>query len=116
MALAGKELGEDVGQWFGSSTAAGAIKCVDVAIAATYMLTLVQIVGTKLPRCIARHLGRGRRSDLPDGCILSVTFAHAFSSSPQAIDMERSRCGRTHRYSAWDRRSQPDLLRDNKGV
>ncbi|KAG6890660.1 hypothetical protein C0992_000230, partial [Termitomyces sp. T32_za158] len=27
MALAGKELGKDVGQWFGPSTAAGAIKC-----------------------------------------------------------------------------------------
>ena len=26
MALAGKELGKDVGQWFGPSTAAGAIK------------------------------------------------------------------------------------------
>jgi hypothetical protein len=33
MALAGKELGKDVGQWFGPSTAAGAIKCVDVVIA-----------------------------------------------------------------------------------
>ena len=33
MALAGKELGKDVGQWFGPSTAAGAIKCViDVVI------------------------------------------------------------------------------------
>jgi cysteine protease ATG4 len=29
MALAGKELGKDVGQWFGPSTAAGAIKCVN---------------------------------------------------------------------------------------
>jgi hypothetical protein len=29
MALAGKELGKDVGQWFGLSTAAGAIKCVN---------------------------------------------------------------------------------------
>jgi cysteine protease ATG4 len=28
MALAGKELGKDVGQWFGPSTAAGAIKSV----------------------------------------------------------------------------------------
>lgn len=28
MALAGKELGKDVGQWFGPSTAAGAIKYV----------------------------------------------------------------------------------------
>ena len=28
MALAGKELGTDVGQWFGPSVAAGAIKCV----------------------------------------------------------------------------------------
>ena len=29
MALAGKELGKDVGQWFEPSTAAGAIKCVN---------------------------------------------------------------------------------------
>ena len=28
MALAGKELGKDVGQWFGPSTAAGAIRSV----------------------------------------------------------------------------------------
>lgn len=28
MALAGKELGTDVGQWFGPSVAAGAVKCV----------------------------------------------------------------------------------------
>jgi hypothetical protein len=34
MALAGKELGKDVGQWFGPSTAAAAIKCVDIDIAA----------------------------------------------------------------------------------
>ena len=32
MALAGKELGKDVGQWFGPSTAAGTIKCIDVTI------------------------------------------------------------------------------------
>lgn len=34
MALAGKELGKDVGQWFGPSTAAGAIKyvCFDLLI------------------------------------------------------------------------------------
>ena len=39
MALAGKELGKSVGQWFRPSNAAGAIKCVDVAIFAAYMLT-----------------------------------------------------------------------------
>jgi cysteine protease ATG4 len=33
MALTGKELGKGVGVWFGPSTAAGAIKRVDVAIA-----------------------------------------------------------------------------------
>ena len=31
MALAGKELGKDVGQWFGPSTAAGAIKTLVLA-------------------------------------------------------------------------------------
>jgi len=30
MALAGKDLGKEVGQWFGPSTAAGAIKCVTI--------------------------------------------------------------------------------------
>ena len=39
MALAGKELEKDVGKWLGPSTAAGTIKCVDVAIFAAYMLT-----------------------------------------------------------------------------
>ena len=39
MALAGKELGKDVGQWFGPSTAAGAIKCVndDTLIISSYI-------------------------------------------------------------------------------
>ena len=37
MALAGKELGKQVRQW-GSSTAVGAIECVDVAIVAECML------------------------------------------------------------------------------
>lgn len=32
MALAGKELGKDVGQWFGPSTAAGAIKYVELLV------------------------------------------------------------------------------------
>ena len=39
MALVGKELGNDVGEWFGPSTAAGAMKCVDAAIAAGYFLS-----------------------------------------------------------------------------
>ena len=30
--------------------------------------------------------------------------------------MGRAWCRRTHRYTAWNRRSQPDLLRDNKGA
>jgi hypothetical protein len=33
MALVGKQLGVKVGQWFGPSTAAGAIKCVQDCIA-----------------------------------------------------------------------------------
>ena len=35
MALAGKELEKDAGQWLGLSTVAGVIKCVDVAIVST---------------------------------------------------------------------------------
>jgi hypothetical protein len=45
MALAGKELGKDVGQWFGPSTAAGAIKCVDDALFFLLMLTSLQNTG-----------------------------------------------------------------------
>ena len=40
MVLAGKELGKDVWQWFELSTAAGTIKCMDVAIVSALMLTL----------------------------------------------------------------------------
>ena len=46
MALAGKELGEDVGQWFGPSTVADVIKCVDITMVAVCMLTFLSN-----PRC-----------------------------------------------------------------
>lgn len=39
MALAGKDLGKEVGQWFGPSTAAGAIKCVTVSFTTHNSLT-----------------------------------------------------------------------------
>src|SRR5712691_5170052 len=39
MALAGKELGRDVGQWFGPSTAAGATKCVNDVLFCPLTLT-----------------------------------------------------------------------------
>ena len=108
-ALAGKELGKDVGQW-GPSTVAGAIKCVDVTIVAECMLMSLfsQIVGAKLPRCIANKACR--RPDLPDGRKFGIISSHPKTSSLQAIEMGRSRCHRVHRYSAWNRRSQPDLL------
>jgi hypothetical protein len=38
MALAGKELGKDVGQWFGPSTAAGAIKYVALLLEHLFLL------------------------------------------------------------------------------
>jgi len=46
MALAGKELGKDVGQWFGTSTAASAIKCVNDALFCPLMLTCSSEVRT----------------------------------------------------------------------
>ncbi|KAN0134671.1 hypothetical protein V8E53_007456 [Lactarius tabidus] len=46
-------------------------------------------------------------SDLPNGCILGITLAHAITSSLQAIEMGRSCSGRTHRYLAWYRRHNP---------
>src|ERR1700728_1548019 len=49
MALAGKELGKDVGQWFGPSTAAGAIKCVYI-LPPCYLLTVSQDSCSGFPR------------------------------------------------------------------
>ncbi|KAN0134647.1 hypothetical protein V8E53_007432 [Lactarius tabidus] len=42
--------------------------------------------------------------------ILGITLAHATFLSPQAIEMGRSRSGCAHRYWAWYRGCQPDLL------
>jgi len=53
MALAGKELGKDVGQWFGPSTAAGAIKCVNHALFCPLALTYHQNTGSQFPGSIA---------------------------------------------------------------
>lgn len=58
MALVGKELGKDVGQWFGPSTAAGAIK---------YVLTL---------RCMCPHLQRTCR-----------TLVHAFPEAGLGVSV-----------------------------
>ena len=38
--------------------------------------TLAQIFGSKLPRSIARHLGRSRRPGLPNRRLLGITSAH----------------------------------------
>ena len=111
MALVGNELGKDVGQWFRPSASAGAIKYVDVAIFAAYMLislfrSLVQSFPyASLGISVASTARSSRRM-----CI----WHHTITSSPQTIDMGRACGGRTHRYSAWNRRSQPDLLRDNQ--
>ncbi len=40
MALVGKDLGKDVGQWFGPSTAAGAIKYAPYPLLRAAVLTL----------------------------------------------------------------------------
>ena len=42
MALAGKDLGKEVGQWFGPSTAAGAIKCVIASAIVSTLLTSIR--------------------------------------------------------------------------
>jgi cysteine protease ATG4 len=47
MALAGKDLGKDVGQWFGPSTAAGAIKYVIVPSTAS-----IWLMGDRLTRAL----------------------------------------------------------------
>lgn len=50
MALAGKELGKDVGQWFGPSTAAGAIKYVTLNFEIFRSLIGCQDTGEHVPR------------------------------------------------------------------
>ena len=87
LALAGKGFGNGVVQWFGPSTVAGAIECVKLPSFLLYCRHLFQIVGAKLPRCIA-HLGCGRRPDISDTCILGITSAHALSS-PRALEIGR---------------------------
>jgi hypothetical protein len=96
-ALAGKELGKGVGQ-------------------IEYHCKRDQVIGARLPRCNARHLGRCRRPYLPGRCILGITCAHTISSSPQVIEVGRSCGGRDHRYLTWYRWGKPDLPRDSKGM
>ena len=48
MALAGKELGTDVGQWFGPSVAAGAIKYVSLPCPPYFLHNLVFCLGHSL--------------------------------------------------------------------
>ncbi len=54
MALAGKELGKDVGQWFVPSTAAGAIKCVNDN--ALIIRSLVDLSSEPLSTTSQKHL------------------------------------------------------------
>lgn len=62
MALAGKELGKDVGQWFGPSTAAGALKCVQRILSVTFLsdadlLCIVFVFRTLTDAYPDAHLG-----------------------------------------------------------
>ena len=69
MVLADKELGKDV-VW--TEYRRSAIKCVDVAIFAAYMLTFVSDSWCKASRSIARYLGHCRWPDLPDRCVFGL--------------------------------------------
>ena len=77
MALAGKELGKDVGQWFGPSTAAGAIKALvsafpeagmGVAVAEDGSLYVTDVYDASW-RTKRRH-GHGHGSDWGDRPVL----------------------------------------------
>ena len=85
MALAGKESGKNLGQWFRPSTAAGLIKCVDVAVVVAYMLTF-------LPDCWCKvsHKHRSASRSLSTARSYKQTcnrrqIRHPTSSSLQAI-------------------------------
>ena len=74
MAVVGKELGMDVGQWLGLSTAAGAIKCVDDdAPFCALTLTCPQISGSQFPGPIARYFYCRRWPDFLDRCTIGLT-------------------------------------------
>ena len=107
IALAGKELWNDVGQW-GPSTAAGAIKCVNVAVVADCMLTSLYFSRSLLQSSSAASLGI---LVAVDGQIFQMDVYLANSSSLLVIEMGRTSGHRGHRYSAWNRRCQPDLMR-----
>ncbi|KAG6807348.1 hypothetical protein H0H92_007893 [Tricholoma furcatifolium] len=62
MALAGKELGKDVGQWFGPSTAAGAIKTLVHAFPES---TACSIRATSLPHPTPAGAASTPRGDMP---------------------------------------------------
>ena len=112
LALAGKGFGNGVVQWFGPSTVAVAIMCVELpSFLLYYCRHFFQIVGAKLPRCIA-HLGCGRRLDhmYTRHHIRPCTFIPASTRDRGAFGR------RAHRYSSWNRRGKPDLLRQNKGA
>ena len=66
MALARKVLGKDIGQWFGPSTAAGAIECVNDVLFCPLTLTCPQITGSQFPGGIARYFYCHRWPDIPD--------------------------------------------------
>lgn len=96
---------------YGACTTAGAIKCVDVVIISTCILTFLSDLWYKASQI---HRSGSRRQELSGTFILGITSAHALSS-PQAIDKGKT-CGPcTHRYSASNRRCQLDSLRDNEG-
>jgi hypothetical protein len=93
--LAGKEsLEKDVGQWFGPK----------------HRHRRDQIVGTKLPRGIAQHLGRPWRPDPLGRCILDIKYAHQIFSSPKA-ELQKGIHSSCSSDSAWPGWCQPDLIK-----
>jgi hypothetical protein len=99
-----------LGSGLGQNTATGAIKCVYTAIVAVGMLTLLKIVGTKLPRGIAQHLGRPWRPDPLGRCILDIKYAHQIFSSPKA-ELQKGIHSSCSSDSAWPGWCQPDLIK-----
>ena len=76
MALAGKDLGKEVGQWFGPSTAAGAIKCVIVFLTSFHLVhgcLVTQGACTRIPEGWTWGLSRHRFSDLSVRCVRCLT-------------------------------------------
>jgi hypothetical protein len=88
--LPGKETGKNLGQWFRPSTAASAIRCVDVAIIAAWMLTFLSdgLFKASQKHRLASRLRLTARSSTPAGHVREVQLGayHEVNGAREPLD------------------------------